>query len=221
MGRGEEGVEALPGLVLAARDEVAVTVPGLAHVAVTSPRGDLLPVEPGGDEVRDRAVSGLVGRDRLKAGSLPRLVRPGPDRGRVEDPSCTSVRSSPPTHRAGGSRPSPAGAGLSTSASTAPTPPPSTVPGSYRTLSSRTDPGPLPASMPNREHASVTARSNDLAVLFKAHPIRKRPAGSSTISAPSILGDPRPMSARRARRGDSPRAQRAAAASPGSSLRVR
>jgi hypothetical protein len=73
-GWGEERVEALCRRLLAARDEVSVAVPGLADIAVSGPRRDLLPVETGGDEVGDRAVSGLVWRDRLAA-SLGRFRR--------------------------------------------------------------------------------------------------------------------------------------------------
>src|ERR1700759_341626 len=63
---------------------MAVAVPGLTHVAVPGPRRDLLPVESGRDEVGDRAVPCLVWRDRLEAGGLPCLVRPGAGRGREE-----------------------------------------------------------------------------------------------------------------------------------------
>ena len=80
----EEGIETLSCRVLAAGHEVPVAVPGLADIAVAGPGGDLLPVETGGDEVRDRAVPGLVRGDRLEAGLLPRLVRTGSDRGREE-----------------------------------------------------------------------------------------------------------------------------------------
>jgi hypothetical protein len=52
---GEERIEALSGLVFAARDKVPVAVPRLADIAVTGPGGDLLPVKTGGDEVGDRA----------------------------------------------------------------------------------------------------------------------------------------------------------------------
>ena len=65
--------------LLSAGHEVAVAVPGLAHIAVSSPGGDLLPVQAGRGEVADRAVAGLVGRDRIESRSEPRLARAGAD----------------------------------------------------------------------------------------------------------------------------------------------
>jgi hypothetical protein len=78
--RCQERIQPFPGLVFAAWDEVPIAVPGLAHIAVAGPCGDLLPVEAGGDEVGDRAVARLVRRDRLEPGLLPRLVRTSSDR---------------------------------------------------------------------------------------------------------------------------------------------
>jgi hypothetical protein len=71
-------------LLFAAGNEMSVAIPRLAHVAVSGPGGDLLPVEAGGDEVGDRAVTSLVRRDRLEAGLGPGLVGAGADRGGEE-----------------------------------------------------------------------------------------------------------------------------------------
>src|ERR1022692_1668457 len=77
LGRGQVGVEALAGLLFSAGDVVAVAVPRLANIAVSGPGGDLLPVEAGGDEVGDRAVSCLVWSDRLATGVAPRFFLRG------------------------------------------------------------------------------------------------------------------------------------------------
>ena len=77
----QERVETLSCRVLAAWHEVSVAVPRLADIAVAGPGGDLLPVETGGDEVRDGAVTCFMGSQWFKSGCLPRLVRSGSDRG--------------------------------------------------------------------------------------------------------------------------------------------
>jgi hypothetical protein len=82
--RVQLGVQTLSGLLFPAWDDVAVAVPGLTNIAVSRPRRDLLPVEAGGDEVGDRAVAGLVRRNRLEPGLEPCLVRSGADRGGEE-----------------------------------------------------------------------------------------------------------------------------------------
>ena len=83
-------------------------------------------------------------RDRHRSApgraAIPDRAHPRSPRRRRHTPNCTSAPNNPPTQRAGGSRPSPAAAGLSTSASTAPTPPRSTAPGNYPTSSSQLAP---------------------------------------------------------------------------------
>ena len=80
-------------------------------------------------------------RDRHRSepgrAEVPDRAHPRSPRRRPSTPNCTSAPKNPVACGAGGSRPSPAAAGLPTSASTARTPPRLTAPGSYPTSSSQ------------------------------------------------------------------------------------